>query len=63
MEIDIERLRNDLINYFGCATSLNTYAFIDIIEIENASYEKLLEIAINNNFNLENYIIKKSNRL
>ncbi len=58
-EIDIERLRVDLINYFGCATSFFPIAYIEVLEIENASYDKLIEIAINNGFDLDNYIINK----
>ena len=59
MEIDIEKLRNDLINYFGTATTYNQLAYVKLIEIENASFDKLIEIAINNNFNLEDYEIKR----
>ena len=60
MEIDIERLRSDLIDYFGTGMMSGIGAFaINISIIERASYDKLIEIAINNNFNLENY--KKEN--
>jgi len=59
MEIDFERLRNDLINYFGTSTSLFSNATMDLIEVENASFEKLIEIALKNNFDLDDYIIVK----
>ena len=59
MEIDIEKLRNDLINYFGTATTFNQFAYVKLIEIKNASFDKLIEIAINNNFNLKDYEIKR----
>lgn len=57
MEIDFERLRSDLIDYFGTGMISGIGALtINISVIERASHDKLIEIAINNNFNLENYI-------
>ena len=57
VEIDIEKLRSDLIDYFGTAISFNPIATMDLIKVENASYEELIDIAIKNNFDLNNYII------
>lgn len=59
MEIDIYKLRKDLINYYEEALYLGGYgaAIIDITNVELASDEELIDIAINNNFNLNNYII------
>ena len=57
MEIDIERLRNDLINYFGTATSFFKVAYMDLFEVQNASDETLIKIAIDNKFDLNNYKI------
>ena len=59
MNIDFIRLREVLINYFGTAVYLNPLAQMDLIEVENASNEKLLEIAINNGFDLENFKTKE----
>ena len=56
--IDIDRLRNDLINYFGTAKELYDVTTIDLINIETASDEKVVEIALENNFNLYNDEIK-----
>ena len=57
MELDIERLRNDLMNYFGTAMfSGFSMAIIELLKIENATDEEILEIAQNNNFDLGNYI-------
>ena len=56
--IDIDRLRNDLLNYFGTAKELYDVTTIDLINIETASDEKVVEIALENNFNLYNYEIK-----
>lgn len=55
-EIDYEKLRNDLIDYYGTA-SYNGFpmAIIELSDVENASYEELINIAIKNNFNLNNY--------
>ena len=57
--IDIERLRNDLIDYFmGLAYVLSPVAFMNVAEVEKADEDKLIEIAINNNFDLNDYVIK-----
>lgn len=57
--MDIERLRNDLINYFfGLAYAVSPVAFMDVVEVEKADEEKLKQIAIDNGFDLENYKIK-----
>jgi len=62
MDIDIERLRQDLIDYFGSATSIYTMAIIDVINIESADVYKLIQIAKNNGFDLNNYIIEPYTR-
>ena len=60
MEIDIERLRYDLISYFGTSTSFFLKAYMDVIEVEKASYEELINIALNNEFDLNDYVVGKS---
>lgn len=60
MEIDIEKLREDLLNYFGTAREFFPQATIDLTIIEYASYEQLINIAINNNFDLSEYQINYS---
>ena len=55
-DIDINRLRNDLIDYYGTASLYSPQAVIDLSKVENASPYELVMIAINNNFNLENSI-------
>lgn len=57
VEIDIEKLRSDLMNYFGTATGFFPVATMDLIKVENASAEELVNIALNNNFDLNNYIV------
>lgn len=62
INIDIERLRRDLIDYFGAAIPIYPVAIMDVIEVENADYYKLIEIAKCNGFNLDNYIIEPYTR-
>lgn len=59
MEIDIERLRDDLIDYFGTASFYNKMAMIDLIKVKEASDEELIQIAQKNGFDLKKYIIQR----
>ena len=61
-ELDIEKLRKDLLNYFGSATCIYPNAFMKVIEVQNASEDELINIAIFYNFNLENYVINNDNK-
>ena len=62
MEIDYDRLREDLINYVGTATTIFPVATMDLIEIERASNERLIQIAIRYGFNIQDYKIKGLHR-
>ena len=53
--INIDELRNDLLNYYGSAMTVFPQAVVEFTEVQNASNEKLIEIAILNGFDLENY--------
>ena len=53
--IDYECLRKDLINYFGSAMTIYPVAVIDVVKVEQASEYELIELAINNGFNLSDY--------
>lgn len=57
MEMDIEKLRQYLINYYGTAM-INSFptAMTDLLEVENASNEKVLSLALKNSINLNNFI-------
>ncbi len=57
MNIDIEKLREDLIDYFGTASFYNKMAMIDLIKVEKASDDELIHIAIKNGFDLAKYQI------
>ena len=55
--IDIERLREDLMDYFGTAIHSGFgMAIIDLSEVENASPEKLIKIAKKIGIYLNNYL-------
>ena len=55
-DIDIEELRKDLIDYYqGIMFNISPAALVEMTEVEYASPEKLIEIALRNNFNLDNY--------
>jgi len=55
MNIDYEKLRQDLIDYFGSAMGIFPIAIIDVVSVENASNSELLEIANQNGFDLNKY--------
>lgn len=55
MTIDIDKLRRDLIDYYGTAMAKYPAAIIDLSMIESAPPEKLVEIARKNGFNLLKY--------
>ena len=57
MNIDIEKLREDLIDYFGTASFYNKMAMMDLIKVEKANDDELINIAIKNGFNLTKYQI------
>ena len=62
MNIDIDSLREDLKNYFGGAMSYNAIAIMDLIKVENASDNNVIDMAIKNGFNLYDYEIKGRSR-
>ena len=58
MEIDIERLRRDLIDYYGTAMMCGFGMLsINVGFIERASDEALIQIAIKDGFDLNDYVI------
>ena len=57
MNIDIDRLRRDLIDYFGSAMNYNPLAIIELTKVERATPQELINIAISNNIDLDDYII------
>ncbi len=57
MELDFERLRDDLINYFGTAMSYYPQAVIELSNVERASNNELISIALKNGFDLDEYVL------
>ena len=58
-EINIEKLRTDLKDYFESAYFIGGFgaALIDISKIENATEEEIIKIAKENKFDLNDYLI------
>lgn len=57
--IDYEKLRKDLIDYFGTAMSFSPMAIMDLSRVESASDDELVEIAKRKNFDSNKYIKSK----
>ena len=56
MQIDIERLREDLIDYYGVAAFRGMpVAMMDVFEVEDASPEELIKLAKEAGWNLREY--------
>lgn len=60
--IDVDELRADLVNYFGTATSYNPLAMVDLIKVEKASDEEIVQIALKNGFDIRKYEVKGKGR-
>ena len=55
-DIDIDLLRQDLIDYFTSSMFMvSPVALVDLTEVENASDDKIIKIALDNGFDLNNY--------
>ena len=60
MEIDIHRLRNDLLDYYGTAAASGmSAAMITLSQIETLSDQELIKYAIKENISLEKYTVFK----
>ena len=58
-DIDIDRLRRDLIDYYMAAMfNVSPIAIVDLTEVEYASDEMIVRIALRNGFDLSEYTIK-----
>lgn len=56
-DIDIVRLRKDLIEHFTATIfCVSKAALVDLSKVENANVEEVVRIAIENHFNLNNYL-------
>ena len=62
-DIDIKRLRKDLIDYYTSAMFISSpIAIMDLTKVEKASDKEIVDIACDNKFDLRKYI-KTSKRL
>ena len=58
MNIDIEKLRSDLMDYFGTAMASGFgMAVMDLSKVERASDEELINIALDCGFDLNDYVV------
>lgn len=61
-EINISKLRHDLDEYFTSAMFMvSKFAIMDVINVQTASPEKLIEIAKQNKIDLSKYEYKTKN--
>lgn len=58
MIIDGDKLKRELMDYYGSATPFYPAAFLNVSRVENATPEELLDIANSNNVDLSSYEIK-----
>ena len=64
IEIDINKLKQDLKDYYEVAYFTLGYgaALMDSFDIDNLSDEEIINKAIENGLNIENYIVNNSNK-
>lgn len=54
--LDYERLRGDLINYYGTAMQYFPIAVMEVSKVKNASEEGVLDMAEKAGFDINDYI-------
>ena len=57
MSIDYDKLRRDLVEYFGTALKYNPCAIFEVNKVQNATELELKNIAVRNGFRLSDYVI------
>ena len=56
-EIDVEKLREDLKEHFTAAMFMvSPIALVDVSKVENATSEEVIQIALDNKFDLTKYL-------
>ena len=58
-EYDFDRLRQDLLDFFGTSMMFNPMAVLNVVDVEKADNEKLLHLGQSNGFDLEEYRVKR----
>ena len=62
--LDLKKLRKDLDDYFTSAYFMvSKFALMDMVDVQTASNEKLIEIAKKNKFDLNKYKLKEEKKL
>ena len=62
-DIDIVKLRKDLNDYFTSTMFMvSKYAIIDMVDVQTASPEKIIQIAKKNKFDLNKYKQQKNGK-
>lgn len=63
-KIDINKLKQDLKDYYEAAYFTLGYgaALMDSFDLDNLSDEEIINKAIDNGLNIENYIVNNSNK-
>ena len=62
-DIDIVKLRKDLNDYFTSTMFMvSKYAIIDMVDVQTASPEKIIQIAKKNKFDLNKYKKQKNGK-
>ena len=58
-EVDVKRLRRDMIDYFGTAMSNDLpMTVVNLSDVERASVQELAEMAIKNGIDIRKYILR-----
>lgn len=60
MIIDFDRLRSDLIDYYGPAAMEMDFIMAGLVGVESASDEELIQIAYNAGIDVNDYVITRS---
>lgn len=61
-DIDVESLKNDLINYYGSATPIEPFAMADLVSVDTNDVITLLKLMEGTNLNIVNYLKGESLR-
>jgi len=59
--IDFERLRNDLIDHFGTLAQFYPAAYMEVSRVERADHDELIQIALKEGFDLNDYVVYSKN--
>ena len=55
-DIDIRRLRSDLMDHYGTATGCFPMAYMDVAKVEDASAQELVDMAEKEGFDIRKYL-------